>query len=104
MLLDPDVLAKLVALTIERGAALDPAMASGVPSSGARLRVIEPLTQSERRVIRAMVETGDVAAAAAALHLSAHTVRYHLKRTYRKLGADNRADALRIAQEVGLID
>ena len=40
---------------------------------------------------------------AAELGLSAHGVRYHLRKLFAKLGARNRAEALRRAREMGLI-
>ena len=39
---------------------------------------------------------------AAALYLSPHTVKEHTSTLYRKLGARNRADAVRRAQRLGL--
>lgn len=38
------------------------------------------------------------------LRVSPNTVRYHLKKLYRKLGAVNRTEAVHIAQEASLID
>ena len=40
---------------------------------------------------------------AAELGLSAHGVRFHLRNLFAKLGARNRAEALRRAREIGLI-
>ena len=40
---------------------------------------------------------------AAELGLSAYGVRYHLRNLFAKLGARNRAEALRVAREMGLI-
>ena len=40
---------------------------------------------------------------AAELGLSAYGVRYHLRSLFAKLGARNRAEALRRAREMGLI-
>ena len=42
-----------------------------------------------------------IAVVADRLHLSAGTVRNHLSAAIQKLGARNRADAARIAQEKG---
>ncbi len=38
------------------------------------------------------------------LHLSPHTVKEHASALYRKLGVRNRAEAVRRAERVGLID
>jgi two-component system, NarL family, response regulator DesR len=60
-----------------------------------------PLTAREQEVILACREQPTVADIAAALHLSPGTVRNHLSAAMTKLGAHNRAEALRIAQDKG---
>jgi LuxR family maltose regulon positive regulatory protein len=39
---------------------------------------------------------------ATALYLSPNTVKTHLRNLYRKLGVDNRADAVRAARGLGI--
>ena len=56
----------------------------------------------EREVLRRLPGHRDKEVAAA-LGLSVHGVRYHLRKLFKKLGTGNRADALRRAKELGLI-
>lgn len=60
-----------------------------------------PLTIREIEVLVAARDVPTVADMAAALHLSVGTVRNHLSAAIGKLGARNRSDAVRIAQEQG---
>lgn len=60
-----------------------------------------PLTPREREVLLASRDQPTVAEIAAALHLSAGTVRNHLSAAMVKVGAQNRAEALRRAEEKG---
>lgn len=69
----------------------------------ARPRGIEPLTERELivlRHLRSMMSTPEIASM---LCVSANTVKTHVKNVYRKLGVGRRRDAIRRAQEVGLI-
>ncbi len=54
-------------------------------------------------MISALDRTGRVDDLAADLHISANTVKTHLRRIYRKLGATNRQEALGIARLHGLL-
>lgn len=60
-----------------------------------------PLTAREREVIVASRRQPTVADIARAVHLSPGTVRNHLSAAMIKLGARNRAEALRMAEERG---
>jgi two-component system, NarL family, response regulator DesR len=60
-----------------------------------------PLSQRETDVLAVAAGHESIAEVAARLHLSAGTVRNHLSAAIQKLGARNRADAARIAQEKG---
>jgi two-component system response regulator DesR len=62
-----------------------------------------PLTDREREVLRASSSNATVVTLAAELHLSAGTVRNHLSSAIQKLGAQNRADALKIAEGKGWV-
>ncbi len=62
-----------------------------------------PLTAREQEVILACRNQPTVADIAAAVHLSPGTVRNHLSAAMTKLGAHNRAEALRIAQDKGWV-
>jgi LuxR family maltose regulon positive regulatory protein len=64
---------------------------------------VEPLTERELivlRHLRSMMSTTEIASM---LSVSANTVKTHVKNVYRKLGVGRRRDAIRRAQEVGLI-
>jgi anti-anti-sigma factor len=61
------------------------------------------LTPRERRVLLEFARGRTTAAAAAAIGLSPHTVRSHLKSAARKLGAETRTQAVAIAIAQGAI-
>lgn len=73
-----------------------PALAMAALLDGAN-----PLTAREREVMLASREQATVADIAAALHLSPGTVRNHLSAAMTKLGAQNRAEAVRRADRKG---
>ena len=77
------------------GRAVDPGLAAdawGEP---------DPLTERERHVLRLAGDGLGNADISASLHLSEGTVRNHLSAAIGKLGAANRAEAVRIATENG---
>jgi DNA-binding NarL/FixJ family response regulator len=61
-----------------------------------------PLSPREREVLELVAAGGTNREVAAALHLSPHTVKDLTSSLYRKLGAKNRADAVRRAERLGL--
>lgn len=61
----------------------------------------DPLTDRERQVLRLAGEGASGAAIAAELNLSEGTVRNYLSEAISKLGASNRVEAARIAQQRG---
>jgi two-component system response regulator DesR len=75
---------------------VDPGLAVAALAGGA-----SPLTNREREVILASRDEPTVADIASTLHLSPGTVRNHLSAVMTKLGAHNRAEALRMAEERG---
>ena len=75
---------------------VDPGLAIAALAEGT-----SPLTGRERDVILASRDQPTVADIANALHLSPGTVRNHLSAAMTKLGAHNRAEALRMAEERG---
>jgi len=75
---------------------IDPGLAAAAIADG-----VSPLTERERDVLAATAEHTTAAEIAAHLYLAEGTVRNYLSAAIRKLGARNRADALRIAQEKG---
>ncbi len=82
------------AMTGER--VIDPALAIAALTEGDC-----PLTPREQDVIRACRDRATVADIAASVHLSSGTTRNHLSSAMTKLGARNRAEALRIAEDKG---
>lgn len=75
---------------------VDPAFAAEALSEGAN-----PLTRREQEVLAAARDHATVGELSVGLHLSAGTVRNHLSAAIQKLGAQNRADAVRIAEQKG---
>ena len=60
-------------------------------------------TEAELRVLAELAQTASRAQIAARLYLSEATIKSHLRRLYRRLGASNRTDALAAARERGLL-
>lgn len=60
-----------------------------------------PLTDRERQILRLAADGRDAPAIAAEVFLSSGTVRNNLSAAIGKLGASNRSQAVRIAQEKG---
>jgi two-component system response regulator DesR len=75
---------------------IDPGLAATAIADG-----VSPLTERERDVLVAAKTHDTAAQIAASLYLSEGTVRNYLSAGIRKLGARNRAEAVRIADEKG---
>ena len=75
---------------------VDPELALAALTSGEN-----PLTPKELEVLCAARDQATVADIAEVLHLSGGTVKNHLSVVINKLGARNRSDAVRIAQDQG---
>jgi two-component system response regulator DesR len=82
------------AMTGER--IVDPGLAAAALSQGE-----SPLTAREHEVLAAAREHPTVTEIADALYLSPGTVRNHISSVLQKLGARNRAEAVRLAEERG---
>lgn len=89
-----------LAVAIRRAVAgeriVDPALATAALSTGD-----SPLTDREREVLAATSRGEGIASIAAALSLSEGTVRNYLSEAIQKLGARNRGEAARIAEQQG---
>jgi two-component system response regulator DesR len=89
-----------LALAIRRVVAgervVDPGLAAAALSAG-----MSPLSEREREVLVASRRGAGIAEMAGTLFLSEGTVRNYLSSAIQKLGAGNRADAARIAEEKG---
>ncbi len=77
---------------------VDPALAAATLAHGA-----SPLTPREADVLRAARTAATVADIAAAVFLSEGTVRNYLSAAMAKLGARNRAEAVRLAEDQGWV-
>lgn len=78
------------------GRVVDPELAVASLSEGTN-----PLTNREREVLSASLFGASLADIAARLYLSEGTVRNHLSTAMQKLGAQNRIEAARIAEQKG---
>ena len=89
-----------LAIAIRRAMAgeriVDPALATAALSEGD-----SPLTERERAVLAATARGESIGRIAAALHLSEGTIRNYLSEAIQKLGAQNRVEAARRAEQRG---
>jgi len=85
-------------------AGLVPEEAVPVPDSKpAAARIVEPLTPREMEVLAYLARGMSNKSIASELYLTEGTVKLHLHRIYGKLGAEGRVQAIRIAEELGLL-
>ena len=89
-------LAEAIRRVAAGGRVVDPALAIDALAEGTN-----PLSPREREVLSASTETATIAGLAQRLSLSEGTVRNHLSAAIQKVGARNRAEAARIAEEKG---
>jgi LuxR family maltose regulon positive regulatory protein len=71
--------------------------------AGSALRLAEPLSQGEIRVLRYLPTNLSAPEIARELSLSVHTVRTHVRHLFAKLGAHSRTDAVARARALGLL-
>jgi DNA-binding NarL/FixJ family response regulator len=79
------------------------AVALGRTSFGALAQKDPELTDRQRGVLELLAEGATNREIAQQVHLSQHTVKEYVSSLYKKLGARNRADVVRLAQRHGLI-
>lgn len=72
------------------------------PARGAE-PLAEPLTERETEVLQLLAQGLANKQIAASLHISEHTVKYHISAIYAKLGAANRTEAVRAGVHQGLV-
>jgi two-component system, NarL family, response regulator YdfI len=65
--------------------------------------VLEPLTQREQEVLALLSQGFSNKAIAAQLHLSEHTIKFHIGAIFEKLNASSRTEAVAIGIRQGLI-
>jgi LuxR family maltose regulon positive regulatory protein len=75
----------------------------GAPPVNTALRLTEPLSQSELRVLRYMPTNLSTPEIARELSLSVHTVRTHVRHLFAKLGAHRRTEVVARARALGLL-
>ena len=71
--------------------------------AGSALRLTEPLSHSEIRVLRYLPTNLSTPEIARELSLSVHTVRTHIRHLFTKLGTHGRAEAVARARALGLL-
>jgi two-component system, NarL family, response regulator DesR len=91
-----DQLATAIRRVVAGERVVDPSLAMTALSEGNN-----PLTERERAVLAAATRGASIAEIAASLFLSEGTVRNYLSVAIQKLGAHNRIEAARIAEEKG---
>jgi two-component system response regulator DesR len=89
-------LAAAIRRTMAGERVVDPDLALATLSEGDN-----PLTNREREVLHASLSGASIADIAAKLYLSEGTVRNHISVAIQKLGARNRIEAARLAEEKG---
>ncbi len=86
------------------GSALEPRVAAKLLAAMRQPRGAGPLTTREREVLRLVAEGLPGKQIARALGISERTVKFHTAALLRKLGADNRAQAVAVAAQRGLLE
>jgi DNA-binding CsgD family transcriptional regulator len=76
----------------------------GLPEDWQPQALRAPLSPRERDVLMLVAAGADIQQIADELTIAPSTVRTHIVKTLRKLGAGNRAHAVAIAMQRGLID
>ncbi len=82
---------------------LEPMLARPLTISDERGAVAETLTEREAEVLEYLAQGLANKQIAAVLEISEHTVKFHVSSIYSKLGATNRAEAVRLGARQGLI-
>ncbi|WP_308220329.1 helix-turn-helix transcriptional regulator [Pimelobacter simplex] len=102
--LPPDDVAALRRIAASRGSpAVQEHLAAPIPACFDAAPTVVALTRQERTVLAALAQHPHRGDLAAALHLSENTVKTHLQRIYRKLGAGSRTAVLERAIELDLL-
>jgi DNA-binding NarL/FixJ family response regulator len=86
--------------TLGAAAGVGPGEESALPISGGTL---DRLTGRETEVLRCIAEGLTNKQIALALHISEHTVKFHVSSIYSKLGVSSRTEALRVGARTGLV-
>ena len=65
--------------------------------------VVEQLTRRENTILELLASHLSLPEIGLELHISRHTVKSHVRRIYRKLGATSRSGAVTAARELGIL-
>ena len=96
-------IARAVRTVASGGSALEPQVAAKLVAAIGAPRGAGPLTTREREVLRLIAEGRPGKQIAQTLGISERTVKFHTAALIRKLGADNRAQAVALAAQRGLL-
>jgi DNA-binding NarL/FixJ family response regulator len=97
-------IAGAVRIVASGGSALAPRVAARLVDEVSGPRGAGPLTAREREVLRLIAEGLPTKQIARALNISERTVKFHAASLLRKLGAENRAQAVALAAQRGLLE
>jgi DNA-binding NarL/FixJ family response regulator len=86
------------------GSALEPRVAAKVVATVRTHRAADHLTDREREVLRLIAQGLPSKQIARALNISERTVKFHTASLLHKLGAENRAQAVALATQRGLLE
>jgi LuxR family transcriptional regulator, maltose regulon positive regulatory protein len=75
----------------------------GSPRPADSLRLVDPLSRTEIRVLRYLPTNLSVPEIARELSISVHTVRTHVRHLFAKLGVHGRTEAVDRARALGLL-
>jgi DNA-binding NarL/FixJ family response regulator len=99
-----DEIARAVRAVAAGESALEPRVAARVLAAMRAPRGAGPLSGRERAVLRLIADGLPTKQIARALAISERTVKFHTGSILRKLGADNRAQAVALAAQRGLLE
>jgi DNA-binding NarL/FixJ family response regulator len=97
-------IARAIRVVASGGSVLEPPVAAKLVAAVSAPRGAGRLTTREREVLRLISEGRPSKQIARALSISERTVKFHTASVLRKLGADNRAQAVALAAQRGLLE
>jgi DNA-binding NarL/FixJ family response regulator len=99
-----DEIARSVRVVVAGGSALEPRVAARLIDEVSGPRGAGPLTARERQVLQLIAAGHPNKQIARELNISERTVKFHATSLLRKLGAENRAQAVALAAQRGLLE
>lgn len=98
-------LEKVIRIVHEGGAFITPTIALRVMKSfqiKTDSEIAEKLTEREMQILDQLVSGSSPAKISSLLDISVHTVRFHVKNIYKKLGVNSRPEMMKRAHDLGL--